>query len=246
MAASGAHLYQHMQDVPAIVFVGIEGRVETQPLAAQASTYGSVLPAAWSFMLALRTRGVGAAWTTLALIHEREIAKLLGIPDDITLAVMLPIALLHGRRTSNPPSASRARADALEHVGRAALLTACCQEREVRWTGEAFREWPRTRYVSAMEPRITIITLGVADLARSTAFYRDGLGLPLRPEGVGIAFLPPPAPGSRSIRARPSPRTSGRQPRGAAFAASRLPTTSARARTSTERSAKPRPPGHAS
>lgn len=74
-------------------------------------------------------------------------------------------------------------------MGGAALLTACCQEREVRWSGEAFREWPRTRYVSAMEPRITIITLGVADLARATAFYRDGLGLPLRPEGVGIAFF---------------------------------------------------------
>jgi nitroreductase len=98
MAASGAHLYQHMHEVPAIVFVGIEGRVETQPLAAQASTYGSVLPAAWSLMLALRTRGVGAAWTTLALIHERELAKVLGIPDDITLAVMLPVGYYTGDR----------------------------------------------------------------------------------------------------------------------------------------------------
>ena len=29
-----------------------------------------------------------------------------------------------------------------------------------------------------MKPRITLLTLGVADLARSLAFYRDGLGLP--------------------------------------------------------------------
>ena len=29
-----------------------------------------------------------------------------------------------------------------------------------------------------MKPRITVITLGVADLAQSLAFYRDGLGLP--------------------------------------------------------------------
>ncbi len=29
-----------------------------------------------------------------------------------------------------------------------------------------------------MEPRISIITLGVADLDRSLRFYRDGLGLP--------------------------------------------------------------------
>jgi catechol 2,3-dioxygenase-like lactoylglutathione lyase family enzyme len=41
-----------------------------------------------------------------------------------------------------------------------------------------------------MEPRISIITLGVSDLARSVRFYRDGLGLPLR-EGSGdsIAFF---------------------------------------------------------
>lgn len=97
MAASGAYLYQHMQEVPAIVFAGIEGRVETQPLAAQASTYGSVIPAAWSFMLALRARGVGATWTTLALIHEQELRKLLQIPDTVTLAVMMPVAYYTGK-----------------------------------------------------------------------------------------------------------------------------------------------------
>ena len=41
-----------------------------------------------------------------------------------------------------------------------------------------------------MEPRISIITLGVSDLVRSTAFYRDGLGLPLQEgSGEGIAFF---------------------------------------------------------
>ncbi|MBS3981340.1 MAG: VOC family protein [Rhodobacteraceae bacterium] len=38
-----------------------------------------------------------------------------------------------------------------------------------------------------MEARISLITLGVADLERSVAFYRDGLGLPT--EGIiGTAF----------------------------------------------------------
>ncbi len=41
-----------------------------------------------------------------------------------------------------------------------------------------------------MEPRITLLTLGVADLERSTAFYRDGLGLPQREGPPGIAFFP--------------------------------------------------------
>jgi catechol 2,3-dioxygenase-like lactoylglutathione lyase family enzyme len=40
-----------------------------------------------------------------------------------------------------------------------------------------------------VEPRITLITLGVADLERSTAFYRDGLKLPLRDGPDGIAFF---------------------------------------------------------
>jgi len=41
-----------------------------------------------------------------------------------------------------------------------------------------------------MEPRISIITLGVSDLARSVKFYRDGLGLPTTfKEDEGIAFF---------------------------------------------------------
>lgn len=93
---SATYLYQHLHEVPAIVFAGIEGRVEKEPAFVQASTYGSVLPAAWSFMLALRARGVGAAWTTLALRHEKELAKALGTPDNITLGVMLPIGYYTG------------------------------------------------------------------------------------------------------------------------------------------------------
>jgi catechol 2,3-dioxygenase-like lactoylglutathione lyase family enzyme len=40
-----------------------------------------------------------------------------------------------------------------------------------------------------MKPRISIITLGVADLARSVQFYREGLGLSLREGSEGIAFF---------------------------------------------------------
>lgn len=40
-----------------------------------------------------------------------------------------------------------------------------------------------------MEPRISIITLGVADLERSVRFYRDGLGLPRQAGPDSIAFF---------------------------------------------------------
>jgi catechol 2,3-dioxygenase-like lactoylglutathione lyase family enzyme len=40
-----------------------------------------------------------------------------------------------------------------------------------------------------MEPRISIVCLGVADLERSVRFYRDGLGLPARGGSPEIAFF---------------------------------------------------------
>jgi catechol 2,3-dioxygenase-like lactoylglutathione lyase family enzyme len=41
-----------------------------------------------------------------------------------------------------------------------------------------------------MEPRISLITLGVSDLARATTFYRDGLGWPTHGEFEGVSFFP--------------------------------------------------------
>ncbi len=61
-----------------------------------ASRYGSIIPAAWSFMLALRSRGLGSAWTTLHLFKEKEAAELLGIPDDITQVALIPVGYTTG------------------------------------------------------------------------------------------------------------------------------------------------------
>ena len=63
----------------------------------QASVWGSVAPAFWSFMLAARARGLGTAWTTLHLTYEREIADLLGIPfDEVMQAALSPVAFTVG------------------------------------------------------------------------------------------------------------------------------------------------------
>lgn len=42
-----------------------------------------------------------------------------------------------------------------------------------------------------MKPKISLVTLGVRDLQKSIAFYRDGLGLPLQPmqDAADIAFF---------------------------------------------------------
>ena len=98
------YLHEHFQEVPAHVIacteVEMEGVGRVYPPQHQsfhnASLYGSILPAAWSIMLALRARGLGSAWTTAHLVYEKETAQLLGIPDHVMQAALLPIAYFTG------------------------------------------------------------------------------------------------------------------------------------------------------
>lgn len=97
--ASTAHLREHMHEVPALLVPVLFGRTDgpdtTQFL--QASQWGSILQAVWSFMLALRERGLGSAWTTGHLNREREMAELLGIPYEAAMQVgLFPIAYTIG------------------------------------------------------------------------------------------------------------------------------------------------------
>jgi len=93
---SAAHLAEHLHEAPALVVFCVDGRVENAGVLAQASIYGSILPAAWSFMLALRARGLGSAWTTLHLMYEKDAAAILGIPDHVTQCALLPVAWTKG------------------------------------------------------------------------------------------------------------------------------------------------------
>ena len=86
-----------MHEVPVLIIACIEGRAENPSPVAQAGLYGSILPSAWSLMLALRARGLGSAWTTLHLVHEKEVEHALGIPDSVTQAVLLPVAYYTGK-----------------------------------------------------------------------------------------------------------------------------------------------------
>ena len=94
---SAGYLGEILEQVPVFVIACVRGRVESVPMViAQASTYGSILPAAWSFMLALRSRGLGTAWTTIHLFQEKAISELLGIPEDWTQTVLFPVAYYTG------------------------------------------------------------------------------------------------------------------------------------------------------
>jgi catechol 2,3-dioxygenase-like lactoylglutathione lyase family enzyme len=46
-----------------------------------------------------------------------------------------------------------------------------------------------SRSFKPMEPRLSLVTLGVHNLARAVAFYRDGLGLPTDTSSEGVAFI---------------------------------------------------------
>ena len=72
---SVAHLKANLQRVPALLVPTLADRFGVQRGGARttyhdASQWGSILPAVWSFMLALRSRGLGSAWTTILPIQR--------------------------------------------------------------------------------------------------------------------------------------------------------------------------------
>jgi nitroreductase len=111
---SSIYLRDNFARAPFLVIPCQEGRLlgETDAFA-QASYWGSLLPAVWSFMLALRERGLGSAWTTLHLPYEKDAAELLGIPwDTVTQAGLFPVAYTKGTEFKKAP---RNPASAITH-----------------------------------------------------------------------------------------------------------------------------------
>ena len=112
---SAMYLNENLEKAPVFLIPCLEGRPERMDAGTQASFWGSLLPAVWSFMLALRSRGLGSAWTTLHLIGdgEKQAAELLGIPyEQYTQGGLFPVAYTKG--TSFKP-ANRLPADQLTH-----------------------------------------------------------------------------------------------------------------------------------
>ena len=95
VASSSDYLREVLADVPVLVIGAIETDEELSA-GNQAGLWGSLLPAAWSFALALRARGLGTTWTTLHLQYEREVADILGIPPNVRQGVLLPVAYTKG------------------------------------------------------------------------------------------------------------------------------------------------------
>lgn len=105
---SAWYLREHLHEVPVHVIPCISGRMDGLPVATQASRWGTIFPAAWSFMLAARSRGLGTTFTTGHLNCEEEAATLLGIPfKEVMQAGLLPVAYTKGsrfNRATRPPT----------------------------------------------------------------------------------------------------------------------------------------------
>jgi nitroreductase len=93
---SANFLAQNLEKVPVMVIPMIIGRLEHADTNSAAGLFGSIIPAMWSFQLALRSRGLGSCYTTLHLGHEAEAAELLGIPEHMSQAGLLPVAYTKG------------------------------------------------------------------------------------------------------------------------------------------------------
>ena len=97
MVESATYLAERMAEMPVLVIPCTLDQVPADPThEVLAGVYGGIFPAIWSFQLALRSRGLGSALTTLHLQHEREIGKELGIPDTVTQVALLPVGYYTG------------------------------------------------------------------------------------------------------------------------------------------------------
>lgn len=84
----------HEQMAPA--FENVDAPFPVTANFAASSYYASIWPAVWSFMLALRARGIGSSITTLHLLGERRAAEILGVPAHVTQVGLIPVAYFTG------------------------------------------------------------------------------------------------------------------------------------------------------
>jgi nitroreductase len=105
--SSALSLTETLAEVPVHVIPCLQRRFDGNDLVVASSAWASIIPAGWSFLLALRSRGLGSVWTTMHLAKEQEVAELLGIPDTVTQAALFPVAYTIGadfRPASRPPA----------------------------------------------------------------------------------------------------------------------------------------------
>jgi len=102
MMQGAKHLAESISSMPALVIPTIIGRHDNS---GRPGLFDSVIQSAWSFMVALRSRGLGSVWTTMYLGEADAVAQLLELPADVTQICLFPVAYTKGVEFS--PSSRR-------------------------------------------------------------------------------------------------------------------------------------------
>jgi nitroreductase len=94
---SAVYLSEHLHEAPVLILpclVFEQGRImgdgAMQSLARK-SLYSSIYPAVQNLLLACRAHGLGACLTTLHLMHEEPIVRLLELPENAETMALIPI-----------------------------------------------------------------------------------------------------------------------------------------------------------
>jgi len=103
MIDSARYLVEHLKDAPVHVLFCVEGKPDHDSLFDLANVFGTIMPAAWSFMLAARARGLGCCWTTVHLLEAQKAAQAIGLPDNVWQAALLPVAYYTGEQFHTAP-----------------------------------------------------------------------------------------------------------------------------------------------
>ena len=111
--AGARHLGENIARTPALVIPTILGRHDGS---GRPGLFDSVIQSAWSFMVALRARGLGTVWTTMYLNEADAVAELRHLPDDVTQICLFPVA--HTIGTDFSPTTRRYPAREIAYVDR--------------------------------------------------------------------------------------------------------------------------------
>lgn len=106
---SAQYLAENLEKAPvlAIPCIKVDHLPPDPPRRVWPGLMGSIMPAVWSFQLALRARGLGSTLTTIHLGKAEEAAALLGIPDGVMQTALLPVAYTKGtdfKPAKRPPA----------------------------------------------------------------------------------------------------------------------------------------------
>jgi len=97
VVSSASFLAENFHRVPAMVIPCLPGRMGDGSSMMSASALASIIPSAWSFMLAARERALGTCWTTIHLLFEEEAAEVLEIPyEEITQIALITVGYTLG------------------------------------------------------------------------------------------------------------------------------------------------------